>query len=139
MELSLETLHAEDSFVSSAPVKKTVTWTNTKGVEKSAVVFIKKRNFISVTNEFRGANSGDTYFASRIATHVVNSKGQPIFKPGDITGEGENGAICDSLGLALLALISEVNSFDKQADPKPLPLTESSGTSLSLPESAEKQ
>lgn len=139
MELSLETLHAEDSFVSSAPVAKEITWMNTKGILKTATVYIRKRNFTSVTTEIHQGGSTDAVLSSRIATHVVSSKGEPIFSQADISGEGKYGSICDGLGMALLVAIAEVNSFDKQADPKPLPLTQSSGTSLSSPESAEKQ
>jgi hypothetical protein len=56
----------------------------------------------------------------------------------DIMGNDKHGPICESLGMALLAAIWDVNGLGKKPDPKQSATTTSSGASLSLPESVEK-
>ncbi len=111
--------HAIDTggFVSTAPVKKEITWHTASG-EQTAIVFVRLKSYQSVMAELKSGVNGDAA-AARIASSIVDEKNQPIFTIADIVGNDEHGPMGESLTIALLNAISEANSFEVKPGPKP--------------------
>jgi len=126
--LSKEMLASSKSFTQAAPVRREITWfvTDDSGEEKefSALVFVRKKSFATITAEAKFVAS-DGVMASRICASIVDEDGNQLFQPQDIMGCADSddqpghGPICESLGMALLNAIWEVNGVHKTPDPKP--------------------
>lgn len=149
--LNKDLLASSRSFTAAAPVQREIKWyvTDEEGNEKefSAIVYVRKKSFATVNTEAR-FQANDGVMVARICASIVNEQGQPLFTPEDLMGnagreleegEVEHGPICESLGMALLAAIWEVNGLSKKPDPKPSQTKKSSGASSSSPESAAEQ
>jgi hypothetical protein len=149
--LNKDLLVRSGSFTAAAPVQHEIKWyvTDDQGKEQelSAIVYIRKKSFATVNTEAK-FQANDGVMVARICASIVNEQGQPLFSPEDLMGnsgreltedEVEHGPICESLGMALLAAIWEVNGLSKKPDPKPLRKKKNSGANSSSPESAAKQ
>lgn len=140
MELSISSLEELGAFAPARPEKREIEWTVVNnGITKKhkATVYVRKLSFATLTTESMSPNYRDNIVAARIAASVVDSNNKPIFTAADLIGNTERGPICESLGLALMAVVSEVNYLgeDTKNSPPPNP----SGTSSSSPESAAEQ
>lgn len=138
MQLTVESLKAAGAFAPARPEQDTITWFNQAGEPLTATVYVRKRSFNTVLHESQSNIIGSHIMAARIASSIVNEKGEPVFNVDDITGNDDHGPMCESLAMALLGVISKVNGMD-DASPKTSPPKTNSGTNLSLPESAETQ
>lgn len=140
MELSIAALEELGAFAPARPEKREIEWvTTTAGETKKhkATVYVRKLSFATLTTESMSPNYRDNVVAARIAASIVDASNKPIFTAADLIGNGERGPICESLGLALMAVVSDVN--DMGAEPKNLPPPNPSGTSSPSPESAAEQ
>ncbi|WP_457978058.1 phage tail assembly chaperone family protein, TAC [Ectopseudomonas composti] len=139
MELSISGLQQVGAFT-GAPVKKPISWTM-NGVEHKAHVFVRKLSYASAVVDLMAYHSAIDGVAARIATSIVDSKGEPVLTVADITGEAnpERGPLDADLTKALLAVIAEVNGLGKKKPPakskgaakparSPSPKPKSSGT-----------
>lgn len=139
--LNRELLRSSGSYAKLQPERRDINWyvMDDEGNEQelSAVVFVRKRSFATISAEAKFV-ANDSQLAGRIVSSIVDEDGQPVFALEDIIGNDDHGPICESLGMALLAAIWDVNGLGKKPDPKPSATTTSSGANLSLPESVEK-
>lgn len=117
MTLSLKDMVDQGAFVSDPLVKREITWHNTEGDEQKAEVWIKRASYHTITNTWRAAEGHQEHLAARIATMVCDETGGPIFNAGDVLGTSTpgRGPMCDTLFLALITAVNEVNS----GKPKP--------------------
>lgn len=149
--LNKDLLASSRSFTAAAPVQREIKWyvTDDEGNEKelSAIVFVRKKSFATVNTEAK-FQANDGVMVARICASIVNEQGQPLFTQEDLMGnsgreladdEVEHGPICESLGMALLAAIWEVNGLAKKPDPKLSQTKTNSGANSSSPESAAEQ
>lgn len=149
--LNKDLLASSRSFTAAAPVQREIKWyvTDDEGneTELSATVYVRKKSFATVNTEAK-FQANDGVMVARICASIVNEQGQPLFTPEDLMGnsgrelaedEEEHGPICESLGMALLAVIWEVNGLSKKPDPKRSRKKTNSGANSSSPESAAKQ
>lgn len=122
MDLSIDSLKKAGAFT-GAPVKREVKWEQ-GGEEHTATVYVRPLSYSTAV-----ANFSKDATAARIAASIVNDKGEPVFTPGDITGEAdhERGPLCESLTMELLRVIGEVSGFGKKT--KTSPSKKRSGTS----------
>ncbi len=99
------------------PVEKEITWHNGDS-ENTATVYVKPLSYHEAMGEIDAMNDGkdnSQAVAARIASSIVDEKGNSVFTPGDVDGTAnpERGAICSSLTMALLTAIGEVNGLGK--------------------------
>lgn len=137
-QLSIEMLKQSGAFAPAKPERREIKWLTDSGDLCEAVVHVRKKSFITLIEESRTANDSALTMAARITSSIVDESGKPIFKMEDILGNEDHGPICESLSMALLSAIYEVNGIGEKADPKRSSQSQSSGTNLSLPESVEK-
>jgi hypothetical protein len=130
MELSVASLIQSGSYSPAKPERREITWLN-NGETVSANVFIRKKSFATAIIEANNYHSGIDSLTSRLVSSVVDENSAPLFSVDDILGNAAHGPICDSLGMALIGAINEVNGIGLMPDPKSSPLTTNSGTSLS--------
>lgn len=119
MELSISSIQEAGGFAPARPEKREVSWNVVKDgepVEYTATVYIRKKSFNTVSIESQAFNARADIVAARIASSVVDSKGKTIFTTDDITGTEERGPLCESLALALLGAIAEVNGLNKPVE-----------------------
>ncbi len=111
--------HAMDNggFVSAVPVKKEIQWFTPAG-QQTATVYVRLKSYQSVMAEIQNGSTGNAA-AARIASSIVDDKGQPIFTVEDIAGNDQHGPMSESLTIALLTAISEANGVDVAPGPKP--------------------
>lgn len=117
MSLSLKDLVDQGAFVSEPLVKREISWHNTEGVEQKADIWVRRASYHTITNTWKAAEGHQEHLAARIATMVCDEKGTPIFNAGDVLGTSTpgRGPMCDTLFLALITAVNEVNS----GKPKP--------------------
>ena len=77
----------------------------------------KRQSYHTITSTWKAAEGNQEHLAARIATMVCDEDGAPIFTTGDVLGTADpsRGPICDTLFLALITAVNEVNS----GKPKP--------------------
>ncbi|UAL42119.1 phage tail assembly chaperone family protein, TAC [Shewanella inventionis] len=138
MQLSVASLIQSGSYSPAKPEQREITWLNDKGESVSANVYVRKKSFATANLEAKHFHAGIDSITSRIVSSIVDENGTPLFEVDDITGNDAHGPICDSLGMALWGAINEVNGFGLTPDPKSLPPTTTSGTSLSSQASVEE-
>lgn len=112
MELTLDNLKKAGAFT-GAPVEREIKWK--MGEEEfTAKVFVRPLSYKSAVSDILTGAKGDRV-AGRIASCICDKEGNPVFTPGDITGEAdpERGPLDGSLTIALLEAISEVNGLGK--------------------------
>lgn len=131
MELSVASLIQLGSYSPAKPERREIEWINPNGETCTAAVFIRKKSFLTANIEANNYHSGIDLLTSRIVSSIVDEHGKPLFEIDDILGNDAHGPICDSLGMALIGAINEVNGFGLKPDPKALPPTTNSGTSSS--------
>jgi hypothetical protein len=117
MTLSLKDMVNQGAFVKDPLVKREITWHNTEGEEQKAEIWVRRASYHTITNTWRAAEGHQEHLAARIATMVCDEKGAPIFNAGDVLGTSTpgQGPMCDTLFLALITAVNEVNS----GKPKP--------------------
>jgi tail assembly chaperone len=115
--MNLQDLVAKGAFVSASEptVKRQITWTNTEGEEQTADIWVRKASYHTITHAWKQAADNQEHLAARIATMVCDESGGPIFTTGDVLGTADpsRGPICDTLFLALITAVNEVNSGKK--------------------------
>lgn len=115
--MNLQDLVAKGAFVSASEptVKREITWTNTEGEEQTADIWVRKASYHTITHAWKQAADNQEHLAARIATMVCDESGGPIFTTGDVLGTADpsRGPICDTLFLALITAVNEVNSGKK--------------------------
>lgn len=113
MKLTVENLNNSGAFV-GAPVERDVTWEQ-NGEKITATVYVRKLSYASAVADLVSVKSGSDPVAHRIAACICDEFGEPVFSPGDITGESDpkRGALNHNLVMALLKLISEVTTSGK--------------------------
>lgn len=140
MELNIATLEELGAFAPARPEKREIQWVSTASGESKlhkATVYVRKLSFATLSTEAMSPNFKDNVMAARIAASIVSKDNKPIFTAADLVGNESRGPICQSLGMALLSVVAEVNQLDgevKNSQP-PSPF----GTNSSLPESAAEQ
>lgn len=114
MALNLKDLVAQGAFVSASEphVKREIKWHNTDGEEQTADVWIRRASYHTITNTWKAAEGNQEHLAARIATMVCAEDGGPIFTTGDVLGTADpsRGPICDTLFLALITAVNEVQT-----------------------------
>jgi|ERR1700712_1307149 len=115
MGLNLKDLVAQGAFVSASEptAKRTISWHSTEGVEQSADVWVRKASYHTITQTWKAAEGNQEHLAARIATMICDEDGAPVFTTGDVLGTADpaRGPICDTLFLALITAVNEVNGL----------------------------
>lgn len=113
MELTLDNLKKTGAFT-GAPVEREVKWKMGEE-EHSVTVFVRPLAYKSAVSDIMASDSRINLVAGRIAACICDKDGKEVFTPGDITGEAdpERGPLDYNLTMALLGVISEVNSLGK--------------------------
>lgn len=119
MALNLKDLVEKGAFVSASEptVKREIVWHNVDGEEQKADIWVRRASYHTITSTWKAAEGNQEHLAARIATMVCDEDGAPIFTTGDVLGTADpsRGPICDTLFLALITAVNEVNS----GKPKP--------------------
>ena len=114
MTLNLKDLVEKGAFVSASEptVKREITWHNTEGEEQKAEIYVRRASYHTITNTWKAAEGNQEHLAARIATMVCDENGGPIFTTADILGTAspDRGPICDTLFLALITAVNEVQT-----------------------------
>jgi len=114
MALNLKDLVAQGAFVSASEphVKREIKWHNTEGEELTADVWVRRASYHTITNTWKAAEGNQEHLAARIATMICDEEGGPIFTTSDVLGTADpsRGPICDTLFLALITAVNEVQS-----------------------------
>jgi len=141
MQLTVDLIKKSGGF-SGGLVKKTVKWSN-EGEDFEADVFVRPMSYQTSVGDAEAIRAGDDFLANRIAKHICDAEGFPVFQLSDITGfdkegspimttneageEEERGALNKGLADALIEIIHEVSGVGKTRPP--LGERKSSGTS----------
>lgn len=134
-QLTVEMLKQAGAFAPTKPERREIKWINDSQDIIEAVIHVRKSSFITMIEESKSVSDSSYLMATRIASSVVTEQGQPVFTVDDLLGNEDHGPICQSLAIALLNAIYDVNGVGKKADPKPSSQPTNSGTNLSLPAS----
>lgn len=110
MKLTIDNLKGVGAFAGGA-VLKTVQWSQ-NGEDFEAEVYVRPMSYQSVSE----AKEGENTVAHRIATHILNEDGTPVFTVDDVTGaaDPERGPLGLALTNALMAMIAEVTFSGKK-------------------------
>ncbi|WP_423186775.1 phage tail assembly chaperone family protein, TAC [Alishewanella sp. d11] len=136
MELSIAALEELGAFAPARPEKREIEWTSDSKTHK-AIVYVRKLSFATLSTETMTPNFRDNVMAARIAASIVDKDNKPIFSAADLVGNETRGPICQSLGMALLAAVAEVNNLAGEIKNSPPP--NPSGTSSFSQESVAEQ
>lgn len=121
MALNLKDLVAQGAFISASEphVKREISWHNTDGAPLKADIWVRRASYHTITNTWKAAEGNQEHLAARIATMVCDEDGGPILSTADVLGTADpaRGPICDTLFLALITAVNEVNSA-KTTPPK---------------------
>jgi len=117
MALNLKDLVAQGAFVSASQptVKREIVWHNTEGEEQKADIWVRLASYHTITNTWKAAEGNQEHLAARISTMVCDEEGAPVFTTADVLGTADpsRGPICDTLFLALITAVNDVNSGKK--------------------------
>ena len=110
--LNLSTLKDMGAFT-GAPVECEIKWKMADGQEYSATVWVRRLSYHSTVKELVAWKNGTDTVAARISACICDAEGNPIFTPGDITGDADpaRGPLDGELTMALLRAITEVNGL----------------------------
>lgn len=111
-QLTLQSLQDSASFA-GAPVKREIEWHNLDGELLKAHIFVRQGSYHTITHTWKAAEGNQEHLAARIATMVCGEDGGPLFSIQDILGSESRGPICDTLFLALITAVNEVNMGKK--------------------------
>ncbi len=140
MELNISSLEELGAFTPVRPEKREIEWAvikDGKPKKHKAIVYVRRLSFATLSSETMTPNFRDNVMAARLAASIVDKDNKQIFTAEDLVGNDTRGPICQSLGMALLAVVAEVNDLAGEAKNSPPP--NPSGTSSSSPESAAEQ
>lgn len=109
MQLTIDSLKTMGAFT-GAPVAREITWKQGDD-EFTATVYVKPLSYNSAVSDIRSSIAKTDAIAGRIAACICDENGDPVFTVDDITGKADpdRGALSESLTIALLAVIGEVN------------------------------
>lgn len=114
MALNLKDLVAQGAFVSASEphVKREIRYHGLDGEEVVADIWVRRASYYTITNRWKAAEGTQEHLASQISTMVCDEEGGPILSVGDILGTADpaRGPICETLFLALISAVNEVNS-----------------------------
>lgn len=114
-QLTIQTLTESGSFA-GPPVKREIKWHNTEGELLTAETWIRMASYHTITYTWKQAEASQEHLAARIVAMVCDAEGAPVFTMEDVLGNDMHGPICDTLFLALITAVNEVNS-GKQKPP----------------------
>lgn len=132
MDISVASLADLGAFA-GAPVRKPVTWTH-NGEKVTGDVYVRPASYYSVIGEMGESLSREQVVAARIANHICDKQGQPLFTVADVLGNPDTGRgpLNSELTVSLLNAIGEVLGLGKQKPArKTSPRKKSSGASSS--------
>ncbi|HHT0069957.1 phage tail assembly chaperone family protein, TAC [Raoultella ornithinolytica] len=114
MQLTLDTLKEAGAFT-GRPVEKEINWKGRDGKEHKATVYVRPMGYHTTKASLLAYKGKSDPVAGRIAAHICNENGEPIFTEEDILGTAseERGALDGPIVIALLAVIQEVNELGK--------------------------
>jgi len=117
-DLTLDLLKKAGAFT-GAPVKKEIIW-NQGETENRADVYVRRLSYHSTVAELLAFSSRVDAVAARISACICDEKGEPVFTPGDITGDSdpERGPLDGEITISLLKVIAEVNGLG-ETPPEP--------------------
>jgi hypothetical protein len=113
-QLTAQTL-VESGSVAGPPERRDIEWHNPEGEKLQAHVYVRKASYHTITYTWKQAEASQEHLAARIVAMTCDESGAPIFTMADILGNDLHGPICDTLFLALITAVNEVNS----GKPKP--------------------
>ena len=124
MSLDLQSLHESGGFA-GAPVRKEITFKNFYDEEITAHVWVRRLSYQSAVGDIQAIKTDGELAAARIASCIVDHRGEPLYQKHDITGVYEDGTpvldkdgkprggFVESLLHALWRAIAEVNALGK--------------------------
>ncbi|HDU2896270.1 phage tail assembly chaperone family protein, TAC [Klebsiella aerogenes] len=114
MQLTLDTLKETGAFT-GRPVEKVIDWKGRDGKEHKATVYVRPMGYHSTKADLLAIKGKSDPVAGRIAAHICDELGKPIFTEEDILGTAaeDRGALDGPIVIALLAVIQEVNELGK--------------------------
>lgn len=114
MQLTLDTLKETGAFT-GRPVEKEIKWKGRDGKEHIATVYVRPMGYHTTKAELLAYNGKSDPIAERIAAHICDQDGAPVFTAADILGTAtpERGALDGPIVMALLAAIHDVNELGK--------------------------
>ncbi|HCT1901136.1 TPA: phage tail assembly chaperone family protein, TAC [Klebsiella aerogenes] len=114
MQLTLDTLKETGAFT-GRPVEKEIKWKSRDEKEHKATVYVRPMGYHTTKAQLLAFNGKSDPVAGRIAAHICDEEGNPIFTEADILGTAseERGALDGPIVIALLAVIQEVNELGK--------------------------
>lgn len=109
--LTLQSLKDAGAFA-GAPVKREIRYHGLDGEEVVADIWVRRASYHTITNTWKAAEGTQEHLAARISTMVCDEEGGPILSVADVLGTADpaRGPICDTLFLALITAVNEVNS-----------------------------
>lgn len=114
MSLNLKDLVAQGAFVSATEphVKREIRYHGTDGVEVVCDVWVRRASYHTITNTWKAAEGNQEHLAARIATMICDEDGNPVLSTEDVLGTADpaRGPICDTLFLALITAVNEVQA-----------------------------
>lgn len=114
MQLTLDTLKETGAFT-GRPVEKEIKWKGRDGQEHIATVFVRPMGYHSTKADLLALKGKTDPVAGRIAAHICDEEGSPVFTEADILGTAseDRGALDGPIVIALLVAIQEVNELGK--------------------------
>ncbi len=94
MQLTLDTLKETGAFT-GRPVEKEIKWKGRDGKEHIATVYVRPMGYHTTKAELLAYNGKSDPIAERIAAHICDQDGAPVFTAADILGTAtpERGAL----------------------------------------------
>lgn len=115
--MNLKDLVTQGAFVSATEphVKREITWHNPSGEPIVMDVWVRRASYHTITTTWKAAEGNQEHLAARIATMICDEEGNPVFSVGDVLGTADpaRGPICDTLFLALITAVNEVQTEKK--------------------------
>ncbi|EMX3579529.1 TPA: phage tail assembly chaperone family protein, TAC [Klebsiella pneumoniae] len=114
MQLTLDTLKETGAFT-GRPVEKEIKWKGRDGKEHKVTAYVRPVGYHSTKVDLLASKGKVDPVAGRIAAHICDEEGNPIFTEADILGTAseERGALDGPIVIALLVAIQEVNELGK--------------------------
>ena len=114
MNLNLKDLVAQGAFVSATEphVKREIRYHGTDGNEVVCDVWVRRASYHTITNTWKAAEGNQEHLAARIATMICDEEGNQVLSTQDVLGTADpaRGPICDTLFLALITAVNEVQA-----------------------------
>ncbi len=91
MQLTLDTLKETGAFT-GRPVEKEIKWKGRDGKEHIATVYVRPMGYHTTKAELLAYNGKSDPIAERIAAHICDQDGAPVFTAADILGTASPGS-----------------------------------------------